>query len=57
MNLDDAPTDTCIGCGKEFVVYELFYDLDYKNPKCKWCLIKEAQDKFGKDNVILGNEN
>lgn len=52
--------DTCVGCGKQFVVFELFYEgvePDVHSPKCKWCLIKEMQEKFGVENVILGNEN
>lgn len=51
-------TDICVSCGKEFPVEELYYDgvePDIHNPECLPCLIKRAQARFGKDNVLLDN--
>jgi len=51
-----VPYDKCVGCGKEFMTYQLTYDgvePDCHDPKCYWCLIKEAQKIYGVDNVEI----
>lgn len=55
--------DTCCGCNKEMEAGLLYYDLpdnpkdEPHSPKCHWCLIREAQEIYGVENVRLGNEN
>ena len=48
--------DTCVGCGQEFpsnvLLYEGIEPIVFE-PRCRICLIKQAQDRFGADNVIL----
>jgi hypothetical protein len=52
----------CRDCGKEFPECDLYYDgvepdIDLEKGQCYWCMVKEAQKKFGKDNVILPDQN
>jgi len=52
-------TDICVGCGQEFNPEELFYEgvePDVRSPRCRICVIKQAQDIFGPENVDLGPE-
>ena len=52
------PVDKCTRCGNEYPADELFYEgvkPDISNPKCRWCIIKEAQEKWGVNNVILNS--
>uniref|UniRef100_A0A6M3MB37 Uncharacterized protein n=1 Tax=viral metagenome TaxID=1070528 RepID=A0A6M3MB37_9ZZZZ len=54
------PKARCVKCGKEYPTYELLYDgvePDVHSPMCRWCIIKDAQERFGVENVRLGNEN
>lgn len=55
---EGVPYDTCVGCGKEFVAYELLYEgvePDVHSPRCRWCTIKQAQEIYGVENVLLPN--
>lgn len=56
----DVPTvDTCVGCGQEFPADVLSYEGVEPvvfDPRCNICLIKQIQDKFGPENVILGED-
>ncbi len=48
--------DTCVGCGVEFPADELMYEGIEPivfDPRCHICIIKQAQDRFGPENVIL----
>jgi hypothetical protein len=59
-NMQIPETDKCIGCGNESPAELLFYEgvePNVHSPRYKWCLIKEAQELYGQENVILGNEN
>lgn len=50
------PTDKCTKCGKEFPQYELLYDgvePDIHSPMCRMCTIKDAQERYGAENVII----
>ena len=50
--------DDCIRCHKRFFVDGLLYNGTGDNPMCRDCIIKEAQEKFGKKKVTLrGREN
>ena len=53
------PRDTCVKCKKVLPVYELLYDTPEDNPQpmCYPCIIKDAQEKYGVQNVWLGCEN
>ena len=51
-----VPYDKCVRCEKEFVAYELLYDgvePDVHDPLCHTCIIADAQERFGPENVIL----
>lgn len=53
----DVPTfDTCVGCGMEGPADIFFYEgvepIVY-DPRCNVCMIKQAQDIYGTENVIL----
>ncbi len=55
-----SEVDTCKDCSKEYPSEMLYYDgvePDVHSPQCSWCMIKELQERFGVDNVRLGNEN
>ena len=48
--------DICVGCGQEFLAQELLYEGVEPivfDPRCRICMIKQAQDTFGAENVIL----
>lgn len=48
--------DKCIKCGNEFPSDELYYDgvePDIHSPTCWYCMVKELQELYGVDNVIL----
>ncbi len=48
--------DTCVGCGQEFPAELLMYEGVEPilfDPRCNICLIKQAQDTFGPEDVIL----
>ncbi len=51
--------DVCVGCGQDFPAEMLLYEgvepVVYA-PRCHICQIKQMQDKFGAENVILGEE-
>ncbi len=54
---DFPEVDICVGCGDEFDVHELYYEGVEPvvfAPRCRVCLIKQAQDIAGKENVDLG---
>ncbi len=55
-----VPYDTCVKCDKELVQYELLYEgvePDIHSPMCRDCTIKEAQELYGPENVLLGSHN
>ena len=48
--------DECVRCGKTFTSYELLYDgvePDCHDPMCHWCIVKDAQERFGVENVRI----
>lgn len=48
--------DTCVGCGQEFPAEMLMYEGVEPivfDPRCNICLVKQAQDRFGPEDVIL----
>ena len=48
--------DICVGCGQEFPAEELLYEgmePVVHSARCRICMIKQAQDIFGPENVIL----
>ena len=51
--------DVCVGCGMEspadLLMYEGVEPVVF-DPRCKICLIKQIQDRFGAENVILPDE-
>lgn len=54
--IEGVEFDECVRCGKTFTTYELLYEgvePDCHDPKCHWCIIKDAQEKYGVQNVIL----
>lgn len=52
--------DTCVGCRQQFPAEMLSYEgvepIVY-SPRCHICLIKQAQNRFGAENVILPGGN
>ena len=48
--------DTCVGCGQQFPAEMLMYDGIEPvvfDPRCHICMIKQAQDIYGAEDVIL----
>ena len=54
-----ATSDVCVGCGQTFPAEMLMYEgvepIVYE-PRCNICLIKQAQDIYGPEDVILPEE-
>lgn len=52
--------DQCTRCNQTFPTEMLYYEgvePRVHSPKCYWCMVAEAQEIYGKDNVILPNQN
>ena len=48
--------DICVGCGQEFPSFELSYEgvePVVHSPRCHNCMIKQMQDVYGPEDVIL----
>lgn len=48
--------DLCIGCGQEHPAEEMYYEGVEPivfDPRCHICMVKQAQDVMGPENVIL----
>ncbi len=56
----DVPVvDVCVGCGQDFPAEMLMYEGIEPvvfAPRCRICLIKQIQDEYGAENVILPEE-
>tara|TARA_Y100000310_G_scaffold341698_1_gene441704 strand:- start:464 stop:661 length:198 start_codon:yes stop_codon:yes gene_type:complete len=56
--VEGVPYDECTRCGKTHVAYELLYepaDPEPIKPLCHYCIVGDAVERYGGENVMLGN--